>query len=66
MRPIEQKTIVVKAPHKGVIEMTRHDLLSGILYGIVLGLVFSANLSAHLPLLVILAVFVGAKMISLK
>ena len=46
--------------------MTRHDLLSGILYGIVLGLVFSTQLTAHLPLLVILAVFVGAKMISLK
>ena len=51
---------------KGVIVMLRHDLLSGILYGIVLGLVFAAPLSAHLPLLVILAIFVGAKMINVK
>ena len=50
----------------GVIQMLRHDLLSGILYGIVLGLVFSTQLGAHLPLLVILAIFVGAKMIDVK
>ena len=50
----------------GVIQMLRHDLLSGILYGVVLGLVFTTQLSAHLPLLVILAIFVGAKMIDIK
>ena len=46
--------------------MLRHDLLSGILYGIVLGLVFAAPLGVHLPLLVVLAIFVGAKMINVK
>lgn len=49
----------------GVIAM-KHDLLSGILYGVVIGLFFTAQLSAHLPLLVIVAVLFGAKMISLK
>ena len=56
----------VKNSSKGVIVMLRHDLLSGILYGIVLGLVFAAPLASHLPLLVILAIFVGAKMINVK
>lgn len=50
----------------GVIPMLRHDLLSGLLYGVVLGLVFTAQLSAHLPLLVILAIFIGARMIDIK
>lgn len=49
----------------GVIAM-KHDLLSGILYGVVIGLFFTPQLSAHLPLLVIVAVLFGAKMISLK
>ena len=46
--------------------MVKHDLLSGILYGVVIGLFFTAQLSTHLPLLVIVAVLFGAKMISLK
>ncbi len=46
--------------------MIKHDLLSGLLYGIVLGLFFAPNLAAHLPLIVIVAVLFGAKMISLK
>lgn len=46
--------------------MLRHDLLSGLLYGVVLGLVFTTQLSAHLPLLVILAIFIGARMIDIK
>jgi F0F1-type ATP synthase assembly protein I len=44
----------------------KHDLLSGILYGVVIGLFFTAQLGPHLPLLVIVAVLFGAKMISLK
>ena len=44
----------------------KHDLLSGILYGVVIGLFFTPQLAAHLPLLVIVAVLFGAKMISLK
>ena len=46
--------------------MLKHDLLSGLLYGIVLGLFFAPQLGAHLPLIVILAVLFGARMISLK
>ncbi len=46
--------------------MIKHDLLSGLLYGVVLGLFFTAQLSAHLPLLVIVAVLFGARMISIK
>ena len=53
-------------PELGVIRMIKHDLLSGLLYGVVLGLFFASQLSSHLPLIVILAVLFGAKMISLK
>lgn len=53
-------------PEVGVIRMIKHDLLSGLFYGIVLGLFFASQLSSHLPLIVILAVLFGAKMISLK
>lgn len=46
--------------------MIKHDLLSGLLYGVVIGLFFTTQLAGHLPLIVILAVLFGAKMISLK
>ena len=49
-----------------VIVMVKHDLLSGLLYGVVLGLFFSPQLVTHLPLIVILAILFGARMISLK
>jgi hypothetical protein len=52
-------------PLKGVIPM-KHDLLSGLLYGVVLGLFFAPQLAGHLPLIVILAVLFGAKMLSIK
>ena len=51
---------------EGVIPMIKHDLLSGLLYGVVIGLFFVDNLAGHLPLLVIVAVLFGAKMISIK
>ena len=44
----------------------KHDLLSGLLYGVVLGLFFAPQLAGHLPLIVILAVLFGAKMLSIK
>jgi len=53
-------------PEVGVIRMIKHDLLSGLLYGVVLGLFFASQLGSHLPLIVILAILFGAKMISLK
>lgn len=53
-------------PQKGVNVMIKYDVLTGLLIGVVLGLVFTAPLSAHLPLLVILAIVFGGRMISLK
>ncbi len=44
----------------------RHDLVSGLLIGIVLGLTFTTQLGPHLAVIVILAIVVGGKMISLK
>jgi tetrahydromethanopterin S-methyltransferase subunit G len=41
----------------------KHDLFSGILYGIVIGLFFAPTLSAHVPLMLLLAVLVGTKLI---
>ena len=49
-----------------VIDMIKHDLLSGLLYGVVLGLFFAPQLATHLPLIVILAILFGARMLSLK
>lgn len=46
--------------------MIKYDVLTGLLVGVVLGLVFTAPLAAHLPLLVILAIVFGGRMISLK
>lgn len=46
--------------------MIKYDVLTGLLVGVVLGLVFTAPLSAHLPLLVILAIVFGGRMISFK
>ncbi len=44
----------------------RHDLVAGLLIGIVLGLAFTTQLAPHLAVIVILAVVIGGKMISLK
>ncbi len=57
---------VPESSFMGVINMVKHDILSGLLYGVVIGLFFAPNLAAHLPLLVIVAVLFGAKMISIK
>jgi F0F1-type ATP synthase assembly protein I len=53
------------APDKGVIKM-RTDLFTGVLFGVVLGLMFTAHLAPHLPVLVIVALILGTKIISLK
>lgn len=46
--------------------MIKSDIFTGLLVGVVLGLVFTPYLTAHLPLIVILAVLFGGKMIHLK
>ena len=53
-------------PDWEVIPMFKSDILGGLLIGIVLGLVFTAELTPHLAVIVILAVLVGTKMISLR
>ncbi len=44
----------------------RTDLLTGVLFGVVVGLMFAAQLGPHLPILVIVALILGTKIISLK
>lgn len=50
----------------GVIAMFKTDILTGLLVGVTLGLIFTDKLGPHLPVIVILAVVFGGKMIHLK
>ena len=49
---------------KGVIQMIKSDILSGVMIGIVVGLVFTAPLAPHLGVIVILAVVFGSKLLT--
>jgi hypothetical protein len=51
---------------RGVSQMIKHDILTGLLVGIILGLTFTSQLGPHLAVLVVLAVVFGGKMIGLK
>ena len=46
--------------------MKRHDLLTGLVIGAVIGVLYTAELAVHMPILVILGVFLGLKVVSTK
>lgn len=51
---------------EGVILMVKSDIFTGLLVGIVIGLMFTTTLAPHLPVILVLALVYGAKIINLK
>ena len=52
--------------YEGVITMVKSDILTGLLVGIVIGLMFTPTLAPHLPVILVLALVYGAKIVNLK